>query len=181
MSTLKRWKAILENVKEPCRQEAGVTIIELLATLTILGMIIAALYTFYLSGLHSWSRSIDRMEEQQSARIAIDKIIKEVRYAHAVEIRYNDPTMIYYRININGTSTLHRFRNAGGQLLLERRRNNDTHYSYNVIALGLSALFFELDANNTIHITMRVGDDPGSSTLTGSVRPLNVPAIESDE
>ena len=171
----------MENGKELCRQEKGLTIIELLATLAILSMIIAALYTFYLSGLHSWSRSIDRMEEQQSARIAIDKIIKEVRYAHAVEIRYNDPTMIYYRLNINGISTLHRFRNASGQLLLERRRNNDTHYSYNVIALGLSALFFELDANHTLHITIRVGDDSGSSTLTGSVRPLNLPAVENDE
>lgn len=171
----------MENGKELWRQEKGLTIIELLATLAILSMIIAVLYTFYLSGLHSWSRSIDRMEEQQSARIAIDKIIKEVRYAHAVEIRYNDPTMIYYRLNINGISTLHRFRNASGQLLLERRRNNDTHYSYNVIALGLSALFFELDANHTLHITIRVGDDSGSSTLTGSVRPLNLPAVENDE
>ncbi len=171
----------MENVKNPGWHEAGLTIIELLATLAILGMIIAVLYTFYLSGLNSWSRSIDRMEEQQSARIAIDKIIKEVRYAHAVEIRYNDPTMIYYRININGISTLHRFRNSGGQLLLERRRDNDTHYSYNVIALGLSALFFELDTNNTIHITIRVGNDPGSSTLTGSVRPLNLPAVENDQ
>jgi prepilin-type N-terminal cleavage/methylation domain-containing protein len=171
----------LENGKEPGRKEEGLTIIELLATLAILSMIIAALYSFYLCGLHSWNRSINRMEEQQSARIAIDKIIKEVRYAHAVEIRYNDPTMIYYRININGTSTLHRFRNSGGQLLLERRRYNDTHYSYNVIALGLNALFFELDSNDTLHITIRVGDDPGSSMLTGSVRPLNLPAVENDE
>ncbi|MDZ4133457.1 MAG: prepilin-type N-terminal cleavage/methylation domain-containing protein [Dethiobacteria bacterium] len=171
----------MENGKDPGWQERGLTIIELLATLAILGMIIAALYSFYLSGLHSWSRCIDRIEEQQSARIAIDKIIKEVRYAHAVEIRYNEPTMIYYRININGISTLHRFRNSAGQLLLERRRNNDTHYSYNVIALGLSALFFEIDANNTVHITIRVGNDPVSSTLTGSVRPLNLQAMENDE
>ena len=169
------------NGKALSRQEQGLTIIELLATLAILGMIIAALYTFYLSSLHSWSRSIDRMEEQQSARIAIDKIIKEIRYAHAVEIRYNDPTMIYYRININGISTLHRFRSSGGQLLLERRRNNDTHYSYNVIALGVSVLFFDLDANNSLHITIQVGDNPGSSTLTSSVWPLNLPAIENDE
>lgn len=171
----------MENDKDPGWQEKGLTIIELLATLAILGMIIATLYSFYLSGLHSWSRSIDRMEEQQSARIAIDKIIKEVRYAHAVEIRYYDPTMIYYCININGISTLHRFRNSGGQLLLERRRNNDTHYSYNVIALGLNALFFEIDTNHTVHITIRVGDDPGSSTLTGSVRPLNLPVVENDQ
>lgn len=171
----------MENGKTPGRQEQGLTIIELLATLAILVMIIAALYTFYLFGLHSWSRSIDRMEEQQSARIALDKIIKEIRYAHAVEIRYNDPTMIYYRININGVSTLHRFRNSSGQLLLERRRNNDTHYSYNVIALGVNALFFELDANDTLHITIRVGDDSGSSTLTGSVRPLNLPVVGNDE
>jgi prepilin-type N-terminal cleavage/methylation domain-containing protein len=171
----------LENGKDPGWPEKGLTIIELLATLAILGMIIAALYSFYLSGLHSWSRSIERMEEQQSARIAIDKIIKEIRYAHAVEIRYSDPTMIYYRININGISTLHRFRNSGGQLLLEKRRDNDTHYSYNVIALGLNALFFEIDANNTARITIRVGDDPGSSTLTGSVRPLNLPVVENVE
>jgi prepilin-type N-terminal cleavage/methylation domain-containing protein len=159
------------------RAESGFTLIELIATLAILGFVIAALYTFYLSALYSWNNSIDRMEQQQSTRIAVDKIIKELRYAHEAEIRYDDQSMIYFRIYIDGRSTLHRFRCSGGQLLFERRRDNDTHYAYNVIALGITNLIFSVDGNNTVFINIQSSEGSRILTLTGCVRPLNIPAV----
>lgn len=155
--------------------ERGITLIELLVTLTILGFVITALYTFYLSGLQSWNRSIDRMEYQQSARIAMNKMVSEIRYAHSVEIRLGNNEMLYYWADHKGKLTLFRFRLSGNQLLFEQRRDNDTHYAYNVIAMGISGLSFAIDENDTVFITIRAGEGVKEIIISSSVRPRNSP------
>lgn len=155
--------------------EQGITLIELLVTLTILGFVITALYTFYLSGLQSWNRSIDSMEYQQSARIAMNKMINEIRYAQEVDIRSDSNDLLYFWTEHRGKKTLFRFRLSGRQLLLEQRGANDTHYAYNVIALGISGLSFAIDENDTVLITIRAGDGKKEVILSSSVRPRNIP------
>lgn len=156
-------------------EEKAVTLIELLFTLALLGFVIAALYTFYLAGLTSWNRSVNHMEYQQSVRISMDKMINEIRYAHMVEIRNGNTEMIYFKIYAGKKSTLFRFRLSANQLILEQRKDNDTHYAYNVIALGITGLSFAIDDNETVFITIMAGDEFKEITLSGSVRPLNIP------
>ena len=161
------------------RWAKGFTLIELLVTLAVLGFVITALYTFYLAGLQGWNRSIDHMEYQQSARIAMDKMITELRYAHLVEIRHDNNEIIYFKINIAGKSTLFRFRLSSGQLLFEQRTDLDTHYAYNVVALGISELTFSIDETETVFIMIRAGDESNEIILCGSIRPRNLPRTES--
>ncbi len=162
-------------------ENSGITLIELLVTLAILGLIITALYTFYITGLKSWSRSIDHMEHQQSARIAMNKIIYELRYAHEVYILDANNEILYFRTDHNGKSTLFRFRLSGRQLLFEQRTNYNTHYAYNVIALGITGLSFIIDENNTVYITIRAGNESKEVTLSGSVRPRNILSEEVED
>ena len=161
-----------------CSDNKGLTLIELLVTLTVLGFIIFAVYTFYLSGLKSFNRSIDHMEYQQSAHISLNKIIYELRYASEVEIRNHNNEMIYFRANYKGKSTLFRFRLSGNQLLFEQRKDNDTHYTYNVIALGITGMTFIIEDNKTVFVTIQAGDESKKVFLSGSVRPRNIPLEE---
>ncbi len=154
--------------------EKGLTLIELLVTLAITGFIITALYTFYLAGLSSWNRAVDQLEYQQTARIALDKIISELRYAQEFEIVQGSPQMLYFHTNHNGKKTLFRFRLAGGQLFFEQRKDFDIHHATNVVALGIENLLFSIDSDENVHITITAGEGQREVTLSGSVRPRNI-------
>lgn len=165
------------------RQEDGLTIIELVIALAVLGFIIAALYSFYLAGLKSWNRSIEHMEYQQTARIAMNKIIKELKFAHQIEygidggpVSINEPSdMIYFRTYVQGNSTRHSFRLKGNQLLFDRRGDCNTIRSANVVALNITGLVFKIVENEKVSVTIMVGDGSHAVTLDGGVRPRKLP------
>lgn len=156
------------------KSEKGLTLIELLVTLAITGFIITALYTFYLAGLNSWNRAVDRLEYQQTARIALDKVISELRYAQEVEIVQSSPQMLYFYTKHNGKNTLFRFRLSSGQLLFEQRKDFDTHHATNVVALGIKNLLFTIDDDENVLITITAGEGQREVTLSGSVHPRNI-------
>ena len=153
--------------------QSGLTLVEIVITIAILGAVITAIYSFYLTGLRGWNRSVDRMEYQQSARIAVDRAVNELLIASEVEIRDNNHRTIYYVIDRDGSPALFRLRLTGDQLALERRDIH--HLSYNVVALGLKDLLFFIDGKSTVHITVITGDDHCEYTVTASVRPRNIP------
>ncbi len=164
--------------------EDGFTLIEMVIAFAILGLVITALYTFYLSGLQSWNRSIDRMEYQQTTRIAMDKMIRELQNAHlakcSIDPDYdcsgNPSEIIYFRNHINGISTRHSFRLKNTQLHLDRRRDsNNSIKATNVVALGITGLEFVIGENDTVFITVQAGKGSGATTLSGAVRPRNLP------
>lgn len=154
-------------------KEQGLTLIEIVITMAILGAIISAIYAFYLTGLQGWHRSIERIEYQQSARIAMDKIIDELLTAQMTEIRYDNNRTLYYVVDKNGTPAIFRFRLSNRQLVIERRE--DDYKSYNVVALGIKDLVFLIENNGTVTITVTAGENTNEVTLTGSVRPRNQP------
>lgn len=153
--------------------QSGLTLVEIIITMAILGAVITVIYAFYLTGLQGWNRSVDRMEYQQSARIAVDRVVNELLTAKEVEIRDNNHHTIYYLLDKDGSPALFRLRLTGNQLAIERR---DTSYpSYNIVALGLKDLLFYIDEKSNVHITVITGDDQCEFTLTASVRPRNIP------
>ena len=155
------------------RCEKGLTLVEIVITIAILGVVITAIYSFYLAGIRGWNRAVNQMEYQQSARIAVDRIVEELMIAEMVEIRSNNHRTIYFEIDLNGRTALYRFRLTGNQLALERR--DHPHLSYNVIAFGLKDLNFLIDENNRVHITAITGDEHCEYLVTASVLPRNLP------
>ncbi len=163
-------------------QENGFTLIEMVVAFALLGLVITALYSFYFSGLQNWNHSIRQMEYQQSARIAMDKMIRELQYAHLVKYSV-DPEkgstglpaeMIYFRTYVEGISTRHSFRLSGTQLNFDLRWNNSNNIrNTTVVALGLSRLEFIIDEDGTVHITVEAGEGSSATALSGAVKPRN--------
>lgn len=155
--------------------QRGFTLIETLMALAMLGLVTAALFTFYYSGVTAWHRGAGRMDHQQNARIAVDLVDRELRFARWVEIpregeiRYklkDDPRqedMQYYR----------RFRLSGEQLLMEEIEGGKIH-ACNVAALGIGGLSFSLDDCNNVHVAVAAGGAGDRVALQSSVSPRNI-------
>jgi prepilin-type N-terminal cleavage/methylation domain-containing protein len=66
------------------RSESGYTLIEMLATLLILGTVIGGLTTLFVSGSNAEIDMSNRFDSQQQARLALDKLRREVHCASDV-------------------------------------------------------------------------------------------------
>ena len=169
--------------------EQGFTLVEILVAFALLGLVITALYSFYFTGLQAWNRSVERMENQQTARISMDKMISELQYAHLVKLSINQDSqttgepgdIIYFRTYINGISARYSFRLEGTQLHLDRRRdtNNSVRYT-SLVALGVTDLEFIIDSEDTVFIEVTAGEGSGKVTLNGAVKPRNIPRVKPD-
>jgi prepilin-type N-terminal cleavage/methylation domain-containing protein len=63
------------------RRERGYTLVEMLTTLSILGVVMGALGTLFVSATNSEADMNNRFRAQQTARIALDKMRREVHCA----------------------------------------------------------------------------------------------------
>ncbi len=150
----------------------GITLIELLVTLAIMGFIITSLYSFYLTGLRGWQRGTDQMEAQQSARIAMDKIIRELRYAEEI-ILDEDKKTVRFKVKDN-IRTL-RFRLVNNEIVFDACPGGEGSYFHTKVALGITDLRFDLGDNQLLKITIEAGAERSSIKLKSGVRPRNLP------
>lgn len=65
-------------------REAGYTLVELIGVMVILGIIIAALTTLFVSGTRAELNANHLFQAQQNARLALDRIRRELHCASAV-------------------------------------------------------------------------------------------------
>ena len=65
------------------RRERGYTLVEMLATLSILGVVMGALGTLFVSATNSEADMNNRFRAQQTARVALDNMRREVHCASA--------------------------------------------------------------------------------------------------
>jgi prepilin-type N-terminal cleavage/methylation domain-containing protein len=166
------------------RAEKGFTLIELLVTLSIVGFVIAAVYSFYLSGLQGWQRSIDQVEYQQSARIALDKIVRELSGAREVSLHDNNKEI---RFRVPGDSRILRFRLVGPQLVFDSYPTTQFYY-HTVVALNITELQFELTGERLVKVRIGAGfiDSGGSDTsrtvvfMNSAVCPRNLPPLNNE-
>ncbi|MGI6615864.1 MAG: PilW family protein [Dethiobacteria bacterium] len=160
-------------------QERGFTITEVLLSLALLGLIAAAIFTIYYSGVNAWHRSVERLDCQQNARTAMEMIDRELRFADWIEIPQANE--IRYRLKGDfghGKERYYRrFRLQGKQLLIEEIRDGKTH-ACNVVALEIGMIHFNKDASGNVYVTISAGD-ARAIILQSSVTPRNLtePAI----
>ncbi len=152
------------------RGQDGFTLLELLATLAILSFVMAAVYTFYFAGLSGFNRGIAQMDAQQSVRVAMDKMARELRYATSVVIASEEEI----RFRLKGDNKTYLFRKAGQEIVFESLTGTSL-YSHTKIALGITALHFSTDETHIVTITLSAGDGVNEAVLTSQIRPRNIP------
>jgi prepilin-type N-terminal cleavage/methylation domain-containing protein len=77
MSTLRRLRRLVAG-------ESGYTLMELVMVMAILGTVVGALTTLFVAATNAEFESNRRFQAQQSARLAIDKMRREIHCASAI-------------------------------------------------------------------------------------------------
>lgn len=83
----------------------GLTLIELILSLAIIGIVIAATAAVLDLGLNSWRRYEERGELMQNGRIAMHRIIEELRYANAQSVVYSSGSLSFDTIYMIDTDS----------------------------------------------------------------------------
>jgi prepilin-type N-terminal cleavage/methylation domain-containing protein len=66
------------------KNENGFSLIELMVVLVILSFIILGLVTFFGGGVRSWISGDNQLRSQREARMAMDMMVKEIRFGQSV-------------------------------------------------------------------------------------------------
>ncbi|HHX86761.1 MAG TPA: prepilin-type N-terminal cleavage/methylation domain-containing protein [Firmicutes bacterium] len=150
------------------RSEQAFTLVEILVALAILGLIFVGIYSFYLWGVNSCQKGIRRMDNQQNARIAMDYLVDELRFARQVQVTGSHEIKFWF----SGDPKTYIFRQSGEEIVFETKNGYPSH---NKIALGVTELFFNQDpAGGNIQITIVSGTGKEQVTLSCSICPRNV-------
>ena len=164
--------------------ENAFTLIELLVAITVAGLILLAAFNLYRPLAGGWASSINRLENSQTARIAMETVISELLFAEKAEIRQSNSSILYYYREHQGNITLFRFRHTGEQLFIEQRTLNNHHRSTNVVANGISEFAAEVDDDGIVLITLtagRPGENREAKKLVSAVWPRNSAPAEAAE
>ncbi len=138
----------------PWRGTAGFSLAELLVSLAVLGCVLAGTYTLLQAGLDAYAFGAARIEAQQSARAALERMVKELREAGydptgagIAAVTIAEPQRVRFQRDLNGNgivdpthervtfllrpgeSTLRRDAGGGAQPVIEGvRRLTLTYY-----------------------------------------------------
>ena len=92
------------------RSQKGFTLTELLVVVSVVGLLLAAALAVNRSGLQAYLTGSNRVEVQQNARTALDRIAREIREASGITtagassitfVAQDGVTAVTYRINAN--------------------------------------------------------------------------------
>ena len=154
--------------------EDGYSLVELLLSLTIVGLLTASVYACFFSGIRSWQLGAAQMDHQQNCRIAMDKIVRELRYAGSVGVLDGGCEL---RFGYNGDRKSYYFKRVGPERddLVMVHRQPGGSATQTKIALEITALSFLVDEDDRVLISLTSGAGPESITIRSSVRPRNIP------
>lgn len=124
--------------------EAGFTLVELLLVMVLIGIISATTAMLVLQGTRAYADLISRKEALHYPRLAIERIVREVRQASAVSVASGRLNITTTRPTGCGTcDVVGVFRDAATNTV--RIEVNGLPAGGNVLAEGISALTFTLD------------------------------------
>jgi prepilin-type N-terminal cleavage/methylation domain-containing protein len=123
----------------------GFTMVELLISLGLLGLIITAAGFFYFTGVEGFNRSENQVKVQQNLRVAMNTLSSEVRRADKIHIDL-DKTKIKLTVS-DGSSRSYEFISSDKEIRLAE--------SNSTVAMYIEDCRFQYDdGSNLIKITL---------------------------
>lgn len=119
--------------KRPCRlaaaSERGVTVVELLIVLIILGTVMGALTTLFVRGMRAELDADQRFRAQDQARLAVDRMRREIHCASAIAntasaVTVTLPGHCPSAVGGNATSVVYNFQSVAANRYRLRRAVN---------------------------------------------------------
>lgn len=144
--------------------QRGFTLLELVLTLALLSMVIGLACSFYLLGLGSYQDCSAQIDLQQNARIAMDKISSELKFARAYSISSSREGINYMH---PGSNRVYSFSLRGREL--------EHHIGSTVtkVAYSVEHLEFKEGEQGAVSYTIKVKDGEREHILSSSVKPRN--------
>jgi type IV pilus assembly protein PilW len=97
----------------PWRGASGFSLPELLVSLAVIGLVMAGVFTLLQAGLGAYALGTARVEAQQSARIALERMVKELREAGYDPTRAGiapvltaEPQRVVFQRDLNGNGVI---------------------------------------------------------------------------
>jgi prepilin-type N-terminal cleavage/methylation domain-containing protein len=97
-------------------KEEGLTLVELLVVMAVMGIIFSAVTAFYASGIQGWKSGSVQVDLQQHVRIAVDEVVNELNVATWVKVD-GEKRIVEYRKKVEGVERGYRFYLLGRQLM----------------------------------------------------------------
>ncbi|GAB6182087.1 hypothetical protein JCM14036_34060 [Desulfotomaculum defluvii] len=115
-------------------EKIGLTLVEIMITLALLGIVLAVGYSFYFVGKNSFDQGESQSNIQRDIRSAAAKITKEIRNADQIS---NSPNTFsgqkYYSIRLEGN-----------QIIIDMVNSNGFITRQSITSPVINTLFFEL-------------------------------------
>lgn len=104
------------------KNQKGFTFIELVLSLVVLGLISLTLATLLRTGIDTFSLIVSRKEALHNARLAVERVTREIIYLEAADILSISPTMIQFNDKNDISTDFHSV--ASGSLFQVYRGTN---------------------------------------------------------
>ncbi len=140
------------------RNQFGLTMMEVIVATIVMGIVLLALITLYLTSMDAWDRSGARLALQRSADLALERMAADVRMGSKVEIGPGQTQMTIYRTTATGDSLVASYELVGDEL----QNNHGT-----VLADYLTSLQFTSTGGTKVTMELTLEDDLGTPSLDG--------------
>lgn len=152
-------------MKQYLRAKDGITLVEILISMTLGLIILSGMLSLFSTSLKIWTVEKNRTNMQQTARIAVDTIIREIRYAQNINLINSEVLQITKVSGEVNTFQLGTVLHANTlYITIDQRRGkpaggiSTNPITENVVTKLLFAPYFQTGVLQAIIITLEVTD-----------------------
>lgn len=155
-------------MKQPLKDETGVTLVEILVVLALLGVVVSALGTMYFTGFKMLACGDTRTEIQDHARVGLDYMVRGLREARTI-VSIDDTEVIF----LDSSGQKIGFRLYDGALYRDfyPNRQATTPVASNPFAECIDTVKFSCSETGTIEIFIMTSKDGQTYHLRVRVKP----------